>query len=293
MKLSNKISYFSLPYFTFLRKCVNVRQELILMGYSVPIVQIRNLPVGSDNFYICYPFVTHAQAVTVERDSSGNITAVHDKLLYDQFQEEVDSYIEVQSNPDDYCFDLVDTYPTALLNPLDIYAFSDEKIGFTLTKNYLSKVKKAQAALKELENEEGKIFLDHHLVQQWVDKHHDFYWSIQLDWNMKKLSDFQLRFFYMHWLVKDIAFFPRIHKALLEYEPLDEDWVWKASELGGRLYGCDIWLFELFDEKPFMLKQIDRELYLYGEVYQSIFNFATTYTREKEYFSSDRNNFWE
>jgi hypothetical protein len=291
MKLTNKISYFSLQYFTFLRKCAFIRRELHLMGYTNTKVQIRNLPIGSDNYYICYSFSGYAQAVTVERDRIGNIIAVHDKLFYDRFQEDVDNYISAQTDPEDVMFGLDHTYPTALLNPLDIYAFSDEKIGFTLTKNYLSKVKKAQAALKELENEEGKIFLDHHLVQQWVDKHHDFYWSIQLDWNMKKLSDFQLRFFYMHWLVKDIAFFPRIHKALLEYKPLDEDWYWRAAELGGTYYGCDMWLFEVFDEKPFMLKQIDREFYLYGEVYQSIFTFTEMYKREKGYFNPDETKF--
>jgi hypothetical protein len=108
---------------------------------------------------------------------------------------------------------------------------------------------------------------------------------------MKKLVDFQQRFNYMNWLNKDISFHPRIKKALVAYKPLDQDWVWKASELGRRLYSCDIWLFELFDERPFMIKEIDREFYLHGEVYQSIFNFATIYTREKEYFSRDERTF--
>jgi hypothetical protein len=50
---------------------------------------------------------------------------------------------------------------------------------------------------------------------------------------MKKLVDFQQRFNYMNWLNKDISFHPRIKKALVAYKPLDQDWVWKASELGG------------------------------------------------------------
>jgi hypothetical protein len=280
----------TLPYITFLRKCVKIKQALIVMGDSDFEVKIRNLPVGSDNYYICYLIEPHVQPVFVERDSSGNIIAVHDKLLYDWFQDGVDDYIAAQTDPEAAMFGL-DSYPIAEPMTLDIYAYSDEKIDFIPTKSYLTKVKKAQAALKELENEEGKIFLDHHLVQQWVAKHRAFYWSIQLDWNMKKLKVFQQRFDSMNWLNKDIGFYSRIKKALAAYKPLDEDWVWKASKLGGRLYGCDIWLFEIFDERPFMIKEIGREFYLYGEVYQSIFNFATIYTREKEYFSRDEMTF--
>jgi hypothetical protein len=107
MKLTNKISYFSLPYITFLRKCVKIKQELIPMGDSDFEVKIRNLPVGSDDYYICYLIEPHVQAMVVKRDDSGNIIAVHDKFLYDGFQEGVDDYIALKQTLKTVCLALI------------------------------------------------------------------------------------------------------------------------------------------------------------------------------------------
>lgn len=50
LTLNPDITYFSLPYFTFLCKCVKIRQEVDLMGNPDLEIKIRNLPIGYDPF---------------------------------------------------------------------------------------------------------------------------------------------------------------------------------------------------------------------------------------------------
>lgn len=97
--MPNKISlnnqkwanYFNIPKFLFLRKCVVIREKLQLMGYPNSKLQIRNIPVGSENYYTCFSECCYAAGYQVQKNERGEVI---DVIPFSQLklEEEVEDY---------------------------------------------------------------------------------------------------------------------------------------------------------------------------------------------------------
>ena len=276
------ITYFSLPYYTFLRKCVVIRHQLQQYGDPKAEVKIRNLPQGSGHYYICYLISAHVQAIWVERDAQGKVVAVHDKFLTPKFQNQVNDFINGTALPTKQVSYLEGTFPTARPNALDLYTYKDEKLGFKADNKYRQKVKYAEDAVQALKNEQAQIILNPDRLNHWIEKHQSFYWSLQMDWDIKAFQPFFNLFATLKYLQSELHYLARIQKALTSYVSLDETWFSEASDLNSSHYFYSgSWNCEVHDESPFTLKVIDREIYLQGEAFETIFKFTEIYDKER------------
>jgi hypothetical protein len=140
--------YFQIPHFLFLRKCVAIREQLQLMGFPNSKLQIRNIPVGSENYYACFTECCYASGYKVQKNEKGEVTDVipFSKLKMEEEFEEDEEESEEEDDSDDDLFGL-DVYSIAEPSNVELYVHDDEKIDFLPTKSYLTKVKKAHAAL--------------------------------------------------------------------------------------------------------------------------------------------------
>lgn len=272
-------THLQIPHFLFLRKCVAIREQLRLMGYPNEKVVIRNIPVGSRNYYLCFPELCHAFQYQVEKNEAGEIIKVI-SLSTLRTGEEVANYKEMQQEGDDPGF-IAEIYPVVMPSSIELHVYEDEKITFLPTERYLANIVYGEAAISELENNSKQIFVTKDQISEWLKKHHDFYWSLQEDWNVAAYQSFQNLYCSFQDLAFDFQHMAMAQQTVDEYLPFDEDWLMKYD----RLYFCALqgwgFDFEVFHEDPYILEKDEGPLYLVGEEFKWLFLFAKLFNMEK------------
>ena len=248
------------------------------MGYPKATVQIRNIPVGSEQYYLCYPELCSAFKYIVKKNEVGKILEVISlSILY--AKEEVSNYKEMQQEGDDPGF-IAEIYPVVMPSLIELHIFDDEKITFLPTERYLANAARAKAAIGELENNSKQIFITKDQISAWLNKHHDFYWSLQEDWNVAAYQSFQNLYCSFQDLANNFQHMARAQQAMIEYQPFDAEWLEKYD----RLYFCALmgWGddYEVFHEDPFILESNFGQLYLVGEEFKGLFHFSRLFNRE-------------
>jgi hypothetical protein len=135
-----------------------------------------------------------------------------------------------------------------------------------------------------LENDLNDIFLNPKEIQQWLKKHHTFYWSLQLDWNYKAFSRFQSLYFNLRYGADYLVQAATAKEAVEEYIPFDDDWLYKYD----RFYYCKFSGFgssyKVWSEDPFILEQTYQSIYLVGEEFKYLYQFSVMFEREIKIF---------
>lgn len=279
MHLIDYSSQFQIPRYLFLRKCAAIKEQLRLMGYPNSKLQIRNIPIGSENYYACFTECCYAIGYKVQKNGRGEVIDViaFTKLKIEQ---EVEDYKESQIKKDNLAFE-EHIYPIADPNNLEIYVYDDEKIDFIETTDYTLKKIQAAQAIEEIENESKQIFVTKSQISTWLKKHHDFYWSLQNDWNVLAFRPFQLIYFYFQFFADDFQHMVKARQAVEEYQPFDEDWLYKYD----RLYFCALmgweYGYEIFHDEPFILKKEFSNLHMLGEEFRYLYEFPRLFLQEQ------------
>lgn len=249
------------------------------MGYPETTFRIRNIPVGSERYYLCYPERCYAQGYYVKKNEAGEIIEIV-SLSFLRVEEEIREYRELSEDNEDHFIWIKQSYPTAEPSSLEIYVYDDEKINFIATDAYLAKVARAKAALAELENNNKDIFVTKEQIIAWLMKHHDLYWLLQHEWNVLAYQSFQKLYFMFQYFADDFQHMAKAQQAVNEYKPFDEDWLYKYD----RLYFTALmgWEngYEVFHEDPFILKQETSNIHLVAEGFGALMNYAKLFTKE-------------
>jgi hypothetical protein len=281
------LSYdFQIPRFLFLRKCVDIREQLRLMGYPNATAQIRNIPMGSENYYLCYPELSAAYGYQVKKNDVGEIVEIINQSEI-RLKEEVQQFIDVIAEPDedDYIYDKI--YPTADPSPIEFYVYEDEKLDFQASEFYIIKVIATIQAINEIENDSVQIFVTVTQITEWLERHRELYWSMQLDFNVLAFKAFQTLYFWLQFIADDFKHMEKAQQAVDEYKPFDEDWLGKYDRLYfTALMGWESG-YEVFHDDPFIIKQEFSNLHLIGEEFKGLCEFPKLflleYNRERNY----------
>ena len=272
-------THFNISHFLFLRKCIAIRTELRLMGYPNSKLQIRNIPVGSENHYACFTDCCSASGYKVQKNESGEVIDVipFSKL---KIEEEVEDYEEgSEDDPDDYLHERI-VYPIADPRNVELYVYDDEKIDFIASTDYILKKIQAEQAINEIENDSAQIFVTVPEITAWVARHYELYWSMQLDYNMFAFRPFQILYFWLQFIADDFEHMEKAQQAVKEYKPFDEAWLEKYD----RFYFCALmgweYGYEIFHEDPFILKQEFSSIHLVGKEFGALNKFAKLFVTE-------------
>lgn len=242
-------------------------------------LEIRNIPFGSNRFWLCYPDFCFAYAYNVVRDKSGKIIQIVSQSELN-FKNEVKKYLEMPEDDPLYYLRDDEIYPNAEPSHSELYVFKDEKLNFKPNEEFKLKKQLTEKAISEIEVNSKMIFVNVNNIQSWLERHHDFYWSLQMDWNVLAFKAFQGLYTNLKFISNDFQHLPVVRQALLEYVPFDEDWLIRYD----RIFYCKILFrfdsYEIWNEHPFIVKQISSELYLVGEEFKSLYDFSITYNRE-------------
>ena len=281
MKITDYASYFNIPRFLFLRKCAAIREQLQLMGYPNSKLQIRNIPVGSKNYYLCYPEQCYALGYQVKKNEAGDVMEVVN-LSFLRVKEEVREYQELPEDNEWHFLLFKEAYPIAEPSSLEVHVFEDEKIKFKPTTLYRTNAESANAAVEELENNSKQIFITKSEISAWLKKHRNFYWTLQDYWNVLAFRPFQLLYATFQYLSNDFENMKKAQQAVDEYRPIDEDWLYKYD----RLYYCATSSlrdsYQVFHEAPFILQQHGSQLYLVGEEFKGLYEFPKLFRSEED-----------
>jgi hypothetical protein len=273
MKITDYASYFNIPRFLFLRKCLAIREQLQLMGYSNSKLQIRNIPVGSENYYLCYPELCSAYGYHLKKSKAGEMVEVTNQSEI-RLKEEVQQFIDVIAEPDedDYIYDKI--YPTADPSPIEFYVYEDEKLDFQASESYIIKVIAT--------NDSVQIFVTVTQITEWLERHRELYWSMQLDFNVLAFKAFQTLYFWLQFIADDFKHMEKAQQAVDEYKPFDEDWLGKYDRLYfTALMGWESG-YEVFHDDPFIIKQEFSNLHLIGEEFRGLYLFPQLFIREED-----------
>ena len=121
-QLTAGANYFNIPHFLFLRKCVVIRNELSLMGYPNTRVQIRNIPVGSGKYWLCYPDLCSAYGYQVKKNEAGEIEEIVNRTILKMKQE----IIDYKDLPKEQFFAYIEgesIYQIAAPSPIEFHVF--------------------------------------------------------------------------------------------------------------------------------------------------------------------------
>jgi hypothetical protein len=281
MKFITLHSQFQIPHFLFLRKCVAIREQLQLMGFPNSKLQIRNIPVGSENYYACFTECCYASGYKVQKNEKGEVTDVipFSKLKMEEEFEEDEEESEEEDDSDDDLFGL-DVYSIAEPSNVELYVYEDERTDFRETAEYILKKIQAEQATAEITNDSNQIFIDKKQIELWLKKHKSFYLSLQMDWNIAAFKSFQTLYFWFQHFADDFKHMNKAQQAVDEYIPFDEYWLYKYD----RLYFCALmgWEsgYEVFHDDPFVLKQESTNLHLIGEEFRSLIEFPKLFVLE-------------
>ena len=278
--------FFALPHFTFLRKCAAIKKELHGMGFTEATIQVKNLPLGSNRYWLCYPDLASAYAYKVTKDEQGQLVAISNPSEA-RFQDHVDEFIEMLVDTGETFLFYENYYPIADPTSIEFYVYEDEKNGFEPSTPYLRKVKKAKEAVDELENESKQIFLTVKKLEDWLGKFKNFYWSLQLDWNYKGLHQFQGLYQWLQMLADDLGQLSYAREALAVYQPKDNEWLAKFDSASNNHFGFDHKAYQFWLKVPFILKQKGREFYLIGKEFETIYQFSLVYELESKRFRDE------
>lgn len=286
-ELQEVAKYFQIPHYLFLRKCVAIREQLQLMGYPNSKLQIRNIPVGSANYYACFTECCRASGYKVQKNEKGEVTAVipFSKLKFEEeeIEENEEASEEVGSEDElvDYFHDLA-TYTIVEPSNVELYVYDDEKIDFIASTDYTLKKIQAAQAIDEIENESAQIFVNTTQITAWIKRHHDFYWSMEMDYNVLAFRPFQNLYYWFQFLADNFKKIEKAQQAVDEYKPFDEAWLYKYD----RLYYCALmgWgdFYEVFHDDPFILKREFDNLYLVGEEFKGLYYFSKLFLQEEK-----------
>ena len=279
MQLTDYFTHFKIPHFLFLRKCVAIREQLQLMGYPNSKLQIRNIPVGSKNYYACFSECCYAAGYKVINNGRGEVIDVipFSKL---RLEVEVEDYQEVSIDDPDYYLHDSSVYPTAEPRNVELYVYDDEKIDFITSTDYILKKIQAAQAINEIENESAQFFVTTTQITTWLERHYELYWSMQLDYNVLAFLTFQNLYSQFQYLADDFKHMEKAQQAVDEYKPFDEAWLEKYD----RLYFCALmgWEcgYEIFHDDPFILKQEFSSIHLVGKEFGALNKFAKLFITE-------------
>ena len=279
MQLTDYASHFQIPHFLFLRKCLAIRTELRLMGYPNSKLQLRNIPVGSENYYACFTECCSASGYQLKKNERGEVMEIipFSKL---KIEEELENYVELSEDDPDYYWCELDDYPTAEPRNVELYVYDDEKINFIASTDYILKKIQAAQAIHEIENESAQIFVTVPQITAWLADHHDLYWSMEMDYNVLAFRPFQNLYFWLQFISDSFEHIEKAQQAVAEYKPFDEAWLEKYD----RLYFCALmgWEsgYEVFHNEPFIIKQEFSKLHLVGDEFKGLFEFPRLFVRE-------------
>jgi hypothetical protein len=279
--LNQYTSYFNISLFHFLRKCAAIRAELRLMGYPKTQAQIRNIPVGSESYYLCYPELCCAYGYLVKKNEAGEIIEIINQSEF-RLKEEVQEFIDEIAEPDedDYIYDKI--YPTADPGNIELYVYADEKLDFQASESDIIKVIATIQAINEIENDSAQIFVTVTQITEWLERHRELYWSMQMDFNVLAFRPFQMLYCWLQLVADDFENMEKAQQAVDEYKPLDEDWLYKYDRLYYTATSSVSSFFEVFHESPFILQQHCRQLYLVGEEFKGLYEFPKLFRSEED-----------
>jgi len=226
------------------------------MGKPVESIQLRNIPIGSESYYLCYPELCIASAYQVEKNEQGQIIKARN-LQTDKVNQEAEEFIDLLLEEEAYSTE--EPYPIADPTSIEFYVYEDERNSFQKTTAYNRKKKLCKAAIKELENNKRQIFLKLPALQEWLKKHRSFYWSLQLDWNIKAFHQFQGIYLWLYWISKALIELPTIKSALENYMPFKNDWIKEHQLFYYTNYSFSPNHYQIWMKEPFILKQNGRE----------------------------------
>jgi len=277
---------FNISYFAFLRKYAAVKKEFQLMNYGITRFEVRNIPIGSDRFYVCFPQCCLAHGYDAIRNKKGEVIELINRQEA-KFQEEVDSYIDMTAEPEEEHVLVENTYPTADPYYRGIYIYEDEKLNFQPGNSFLAKKEKAAAAVNELRNNEGSIFLNVKQLRAWLRKHSSFYWGLQLQWNYKAFSEFYHWYFHLQFLAEEIDNTLTAKQAVEEYIPFDDDWLYKYDRFFYCKFNFQHREYSIWSENPFILEQTYQSIYLVGEEFKYLYKFSIMFERETKRYQKE------
>ncbi|KAA3651995.1 MAG: hypothetical protein DWP98_01905 [Bacteroidetes bacterium] len=249
------------------------------MGMPVTKFQIRNLPVGSEKYYLCFSEVGKYHKYIVHKNERGEITEVVNQSTIDA-ENEVKEYRTMPVTHERYYLKNHSIYPTAEPSSTEIYVYDDEKITFRETAEYNLKKIQAEQAIAEITNSYKQIFVTKEEIEAWISRHHDFYWTLQYDWNTLAFRPFQSLYFWFQYIADDFKHIRKAQQAVNEYIPFDEAWLVKYDRLYfTALMGWESG-YEVFHEAPFILKQEFGNIHLIGEEFRGLYEFSRLFAKE-------------
>lgn len=237
--------------------------------------------MGSENYYLCYPHLCYACGYIVKRNEAGEIIEIVNQSAL-KIKKEVDEYEQTLEDDPDYInlkF-LNEFYPIAEPDSIELYVYDYEKITFRETAEYNLKKIQAEQAIAEITDSYKQIFVTKEEIEAWISRHHDFYWTLQYDWNTLAFRPFQSLYFWFQYIADDFKHIRKAQQAVNEYIPFDEAWLVKYDRLYfTALMGWESG-YEVFHEAPFILKQEFGNIHLIGEEFRALFEFPRLFAKE-------------